>query len=210
MAEATITVDQVREALRRAAEALRERSDYLTELDQAMGDGDLGITARKIAGALEDYASSSGDEEDLGKYLMTAGMKVNGAAPSTMGTLIASALMRAGKEAKGKSELDLPTLAAMLKAADIGIQERGKAKPGDKTLIDALHPAAERFEQAVEHGDDLPTAGREMLAAAEQGLESVTPLQSRIGRAGWVGERTQGKIDPGCALVVTVLQSICA
>ncbi|HLV43573.1 MAG TPA: hypothetical protein VKY39_01325, partial [Aggregatilineales bacterium] len=60
MAEVTISADQVREALRRAAAALRERSDYLTELDQAMGDGDLGITARKIAGALEDYASTAG------------------------------------------------------------------------------------------------------------------------------------------------------
>ena len=67
MAEVTISADQVREALRRAAAALRERSDYLTELDQAMGDGDLGITARKIAGALEDYASTAGGEDESGR-----------------------------------------------------------------------------------------------------------------------------------------------
>src|SRR5690606_39594662 len=113
-------------------------------------------------------------------YVMTAGMKVNSAAPSTMGTLIASGLMRAGREAKGRAELDGATLAAMFRAAVQGIQERGKAKPGDKTLIDALHPAAEAFAEAVERGDGLQAAAREMVAAAEKRSEEHTSeLQSR-------------------------------
>lgn len=208
MPETTVSGAELRSAIRRVAAALIANSEHLTELDQAMGDGDLGITAKKIANGLEAYASDATPEDDLGKYVMTAGMKVNSAAPSTMGTLIASGLMRAGREAKGQSGLDGATLAAMFRAAVQGIQERGKAKPGDKTLIDALHPAAEAFAGAVERGDGLAAAGREMLAAAEEGLESVTPLQSRIGRAGWVGERTQGKVDPGCAFAVVVLRAL--
>ena len=207
MTASTVSAAEVRSAVRRVAAALREHNEYLTELDQAMGDGDLGITAKKIASALEDYAASE-PGDDLGKYIMTAGMKINSAAPSTLGTLLASALMRAGREARGQAQLDAGLLAAMLQAADQGVQERGKARPGDKTMIDALHPAAEAFAAAVERGDGLSAAGREMLAAAQQGLEAAVPLQSRIGRAGWVGERTQGKIDPGCAFIVTVLRSI--
>ena len=207
MTASTVSAAEVRSAVRRAAAALREHNEYLTELDQAMGDGDLGITAKKIASALEDYAASE-PGDDLGKYIMTAGMKINSAAPSTLGTLLASALMRAGREARGQAQLDAGLLAAMLQAADQGVQERGKARPGDKTMIDALHPAAEAFAAAVGRGVGLSAAGREMLAAAQQGLEAATPLQSRIGRAGWVGERTQGKIDPGCAFIVTVLRSI--
>lgn len=208
MAKSTVSGAELRDAIRRVVAALKDNSDRLTELDQAMGDGDLGITAKKIANGLETYIDDTAPDDDLGKYVMTAGMKVNSAAPSTMGTLIASGLMRAGREAKGRAELDGATLAAMFRAAVQGIQERGKAKPGDKTLIDALHPAAEAFAEAVERGDGLQAAAREMVAAAEKGLESVTPLQSRIGRAGWVGERTQGKVDPGCAFAVVVLRAL--
>ncbi|MGB4676796.1 MAG: DAK2 domain-containing protein, partial [Aggregatilineales bacterium] len=145
MAESTVSGAELRDAIRRVVAALKDNSDRLTELDQAMGDGDLGITAKKIANGLETYIDDTAPDDDLGKYVMTAGMKVNSAAPSTMGTLIASGLMRAGREAKGRAELDGATLAAMFRAAVQGIQERGKAKPGDKTLIDALHPAAEAF-----------------------------------------------------------------
>ncbi len=197
----------VTEALRRGAAGLEAKSDYLTELDQAVGDGDLGITASKAATALESYLQTP-PEDDLGSYIASAGMAVNRAASSTMGTLLATALMRAGKVAKGKSELTPEDVAEMLHAADVGIQERGKAKPGDKTIIDALHPAVEAFSEAVEQGEGSQEAGEKMVAAARRGLESVTPKRSKIGRAGWVGERTEGKVDPGCAALVILLEAV--
>ncbi len=204
---AVIRSQQVIEALKRVADALETQHEYLTELDQAMGDGDLGITASKISAALKEYAAgSTGD--DLGQYLASAGMAVNRAAPSTMGTLLATALMRAGKETSGLDALSGKHLVVMLEAADQGIQERGKAKPGDKTIVDALHPAAQTLKSALEEEADLKKAGDKMLAAAEKGLEDVTPLQSRIGRASWVGERTKGLVDPGCALFVVILKAI--
>ncbi len=203
----TISGTQVTAAVERVAAALQNSSDYLTTLDQAMGDGDTGITTNKVGFALQAYLADA-DSTDLGKFFMTAGMKINSAAPSTMGTLLAVALMRAGKEVKGKRELDGSALAAMLAAADQAIQERGSAKPGDKTIVDALHPAALAFATAVDQGESLQAAAQNMLTAAEAGLQSVTPLQSRVGRASWVGERTKGQIDPGCATLIVILQAI--
>lgn len=203
-----ITVTDVKSAFSRAANALRNNSEYLVELDQQLGDGDLGITARKIAGALDEHLSQNQNESDIGKFIMGAGMKINSAAPSTMGSLLAIALMRMGKTAKDHNEIDDKTLAEMLGAATSAIQEKGKAKLGDKTILDALIPATNAFADAINQGKALQVAGLLLLSAAEAGLESATPLRSQVGRASWVGDRTEGKIDPGCALLVCVLKGL--
>lgn len=197
----------VKNALRRVANALAAEESYLTELDQAMGDGDLGITAAKIAAALKMHVTDA-EEADPGKYLAGAGMAVGRAASSSFGTLLATALMRAGKEVRGKDELTRHDLARMLEAADAGIQERGKAKPGDKTVIDAVHPAAQAFSRAVAEDESLETAAERMLKAAEGGRDAVRPLRSKVGRSSWVGERTEGKVDPGCAAAVIILKAL--
>jgi dihydroxyacetone kinase len=189
--------------------ALRDR---LNELDAAMGDGDTGISISKGGAALAEFVSTNplNDGDDIGKYLANAGMAFNRAAPSTMGTLLATALMRMGKEAKGATMLDANLLARMIVAADTGIQERGKAKPGDKTIVDALHPAAEAFAAAVERSEDLYRAAQTMLEAARHGRDAATLLRSNVGRASWVGERTVGKPDPGAVLCVEILEALLA
>lgn len=197
----------VQAALRRVATALTAAHDHLTDLDQALGDGDLGVTTSKVAEALTQHADENA-QGDLGTYLASGGVAVNRVASSTMGTLLATALMRAGKEVKGKAELAPADLVAMLHAAERGMQERGKAKLGDKTILDALHPAAEAFAAAVAADETLGAAGEHMLQAAQKGLEAVTPTRSRIGRAGWVGERTEGKVDPGCAALVVIIEGL--
>jgi dihydroxyacetone kinase len=187
---------------------MHELRDTLTRLDAAVGDGDLGITASKGATAVREYVAANEPGDDLGKFLAGMGMAFNRAAPGTMGTLIATALMRAGKEVRGRAALDAPALARMLEAADMGIQERGKAKPGDKTVIDALHPAAEAFSEAVEQGEGLSAAGDAMLQAAREGRDAIVPLRSQVGRASWVGERTENQPDPGAVLGVEILEAI--
>jgi dihydroxyacetone kinase len=147
-------------------------------------------------------------EGDLGKWLGKAGMAANRAGSSSFGTLLATALLRGGKAVAGKATLTGEDLAAFLAAADAGVQERGKAQPGDKTVIDALHPAAEAFGAAVAAGKSVAEAGQAALAAAQAGRDRVTPLRSKIGRAGWVGERTEGKVDPGCEALVLMLGAL--
>ena len=197
----------VAEAMKRVCAALKEQSDYLTSLDQAMGDGDLGINLSRIADALASYAENT-PYDDIGKFLSGAGMAANRAGPSTMGTLLATALMRVGKAAKGKSELTPDALRDIFTEADAGIQERGKVKPGNKTIVDAVHPASLAFSDALAEGVSLKEAGVRALRAAEEGRDRVTPLRSQVGRASWVGERTEGKVDPGCAAFVIVLSAI--
>ncbi len=99
------------QAMLRVADALEAQRDALQRLDQASGDGDLGITAGKIAAALREYTHTVPlPMDDLGKYLGSAGMAVNKVASSTMGTLLATALLRAGKVVKGQSELSVQNL----------------------------------------------------------------------------------------------------
>ena len=204
--EPKINSQAVISAVERVCAALTAQQDYLTGLDQAIGDGDLGITVSKIAAALLEYAHTT-PADDLGKFLGNAGIVANRAGSSTMGTLMATALMRAGKEAKGLAELTPANLAAMFTAIDMGVQERGKANLGDKTVVDALHPAVVAFADSIQAGDSLPEAGRKMITAAEAGRDAVTPLRSRTGRASWVGDRTVGQVDPGCAALVIILKA---
>jgi phosphoenolpyruvate---glycerone phosphotransferase subunit DhaL len=193
--------------IERAARKALEITDTLNELDGAMGDGDTGVSVGKGANGILEHIKVNPPGEDLGKWLAGVGMAYNRVAPSTMGALVATALMRAGKEAMGNSSVDVGTLAKMLSAANVGIQERGKAKPGDKTLVDVLHPAAQAFANAIQNGSSMTDVCAIMLEAARAGRDAATPLKSMIGRANWVGG-TEGKLDPGCVLLVTVLEAL--
>ena len=205
-----IRAPEVEAAVQRSAARLVAERNQLNELDAALGDGVTGVTAGKIAVALETYLKENPatSQTDLGKWLAQMGMAVNRAAPSTLGTLTATALMRMGKAALGRCDLDAPALALLLQAADGGIQERGKARPGDKTIVDVLHPAAEAFAGAIGRGARLQEAGQAMLQAARQGRDLATSLQGKIGRAGWLGERTAGNSDPGTVMLVAVLEAV--
>jgi dihydroxyacetone kinase len=200
--------EQVSLAIRRVADRFTAIADWLNQLDAAMGDGDTGVTISKGAEGLRQHLAANPPGDDLGKWLAGVGTAFNKAAPSTIAALTATALMRAGKEARGVATLDVALLARMLRAADEGIQERGKAKLGDMTIVDALHPAANAFAAAIEQGADLRAAARAMVEASRAGRDAAIPLRSKIGRAGWVGERTEGQPDPGTVLLVQILETI--
>ncbi len=168
---------------------------------------DLGVTAVKLAASLE-MAASQPSGADIGKLLAQTGMALNRAAPSTMGTLMATALMQAGKTVTGKDKLAIADLPPLLSAATKGVEVRGKAHPGDKTLLDVLLPASEAFAAALSAGRPLSAAAAEMVAAARDGRDRVTPMRNRVGRASWLGERTEGKVDPGCEFAVAALTAL--
>lgn len=203
----TFTRTDVTSAINRACAAIQSNSENLTSLDQAMGDGDLGITSAKISVALSKFAQET-TQSDLGKLLIGAGMETNRAAPSTMGTLLATALMRIGRELSGKECLEIADLVNMLIVAGNAMKERGKANVGDKTALDVLVPAGETFKDAVENGMTLPEAARKLVTAAENGRDQMTNKMNRVGRASWLGERTIGLVDPGCELMVVILKAV--
>jgi phosphoenolpyruvate---glycerone phosphotransferase subunit DhaL len=202
-----INAQSVIDSVNRVCDALLSQQDDILSLDQAMGDGDLGITVSKIGIALKKYVQSA-PLEDVGKLLVAVGMETNKAGSSTMGTLLASALMRVGREIMGKSQLMPVDLANMLVVAGKAMQDRGKANLGDKTVLDVIIPAGEAFQEAINQGKSLEEAGQLMVRAAENGRDQVTPLKSRIGRASWIGDRTAGLVDPGCETMVIILRAI--
>jgi phosphoenolpyruvate---glycerone phosphotransferase subunit DhaL len=203
----SLSPDQVRAGLAAMATALIAHADELNALDAALGDGDLGVTMR-IGGKalLDELAALAG--ADVATTCTRSGLAFNRAAASTIGALIATAGMRAGKEAKGATEIDLALLTRMVVAAETGIRERGKAQRGDKTLLDALIPASEALQQSATEGIGLQEAGKRALAAAKDGREATIPMRGKVGRAHWVGDRTVGNPDAGATALVIALQAV--
>jgi len=203
----TFSGRDISQAIIRVAAALEDAADTLGELDRQVGDGDLGITATKIAGALRELPDMD-DTADVGAELMRTAMAINKVASSSFGTLLAGALLGAGKAVRGATTLSSGALCTMLEAADAALQERGGAQPGDKTVIDVVHPAAAALRSAQSEGASGAAMALMMVNAARSGRDSVTPLRNRIGRASWVGERTEGVVDPGTQAGVVILEAI--
>jgi dihydroxyacetone kinase-like protein len=195
--------DDVLQIMHGLRSLMEEKKDYLVELDAVMGDGDLGLTMSKAFSSAHEEIQGGG-EEDIGKMLMKAGMTMAKSAPSTMGTLVATGFMRGGKVLSGKQELDAADLAEFFRAFVQGLIERGKAKPGDKTIIDSLHPAAEAL--AAEKDGGLKKALAAALAAAEEGLESTKEMIAQHGRVAYYKEQSLGKVDPGATVGVYIVQ----
>jgi dihydroxyacetone kinase-like protein len=178
---------------------MAEHKDELITLDGVMGDGDLGLTmTAAFNAAAADVAASA--ESDLGLVLMKAGMAMAKAAPSTMGTLVGTGYMRAGKALKDRPAIGVPELALFFQAFVTGLMERGKAKPGDKTIIDALHPVALALETAAAQGLTLAAAAPVMAKAAADGLESTKTMVAQHGRAAYYQEKSRDKQDPGATV----------
>jgi dihydroxyacetone kinase-like protein len=198
---------------------MADNKDALITLDGVMGDGDLGLTMlAAFTAAAAEVATAAGSEvatatgADLGQVLMKAGMAMAKAAPSTMGTLVGTGFMRAGKALKDKPAMAVPELALFFQAFVTGLMDRGKAKPGDKTIIDALHPVALALETAAAQGLTLAAAAPVMAKAAADGLESTKTMVAQHGRAAYYQEKSRDKQDPGatvgCLLVTTLADFI--
>ncbi len=179
--------------------------DTLTLLDQELGDGDLGLSMGNGLGAALEYVRGADASDSASELLTQAGFEMAEKAPSTMGTLVSIGIVRAGKAIKGKEELDAETALGMLKAAAEGIAARGKAKRGEKTILDALYPAIEASEKAIAAGADLAAAGAAAAAGAEAGVEETKKLKSTYGKAAVFGESSIGKRDPGATAAAIIL-----
>jgi phosphoenolpyruvate---glycerone phosphotransferase subunit DhaL len=192
----TITRADVLAILDKMATDMAAQKDYLCQLDAAMGDGDQGVTMAIGFGAIRSGLSALHDQ-DIGTIVTKSGLAFNGTAASTIGALLATACLRAGKVVKGQTEFGLAELAQMVEAAFLGIQERGKAQLGDKTVLDALAPTVAALQAAVDAKLPLPEALTQALAAAAAGVQATIPLKAKIGRGSWIADRTVGHQDPG-------------
>jgi len=195
--------DDIIKILQNLKKLFNENRDHLVELDARMGDGDLGLTMSKAFTAVYDELRDTA-ETDIGKILMKAGMLMAKAAPSTMGTLMGTGFMRGGKAVSGKDEISTADLAEFFQAFVTGIMERGKAKPGEKTIIDSLKPAADTLKELK--GEDVVKALQEALRSSENGLESTKNMVAQHGRIAYYKEQSKGQIDPGATAGVILIK----
>ena len=135
-------IEDVKKLFAAWAQVMLENRDRLIDMDSVAGDGDLGLTMTDGFAAASKTVDASA-EADLGKTVYQAGKAFGSAAPSSLGTLFAAGFMSAGMALKGKTELDTAAVAAMIRAFADGIARLGKAKEGEKTVLDALYPAGE-------------------------------------------------------------------
>ena len=158
----------LRALLARWADVMAQKRDWLIELDSVVGDSDLGLTMSDGFRAASDAANAS-DLADVGKLCYQAGKAMATAVPSTMGTLMASGLMNAGKVLKGTEQLTSAQEAQLYEAYLEGVKNRGKAEVGDKTFLDGLAPAVKVLAEAAQAG---PIGAETAQAAAD--AESVS------------------------------------
>ena len=195
--------DDIIKILQNLKRLFNDNRDYLVELDARMGDGDLGLTMSKAFTAVYDELRDT-TETDIGKILMKAGMLMAKAAPSTMGTLMGTGFMRGGKAVSGTDEISTTDLAEFFQAFVTGIMERGKAKPGEKTIIDSLKPAADTLLELK--GKDVAKALQEALRSSENGLESTKNMVAQHGRIAYYKEQSKGQKDPGATAGVILIK----
>lgn len=201
----TLDAQAIRAILARLAALMAEKQDELTELDGVIGDGDLGLTMSKGFRAVTE-ALEGLEETDVGRVLGKAGLVMAAAVPSTMGTLLATGLMRSGKAAMGKQAVGLADFAVLMNDFVEGLMARGKARPGDKTIIDALHPAAQALRSAADGGKTLAEGFALAYQAARQGVEATKQMLSQHGKAACFQERSLGRQDPGATVGMFLMQ----
>lgn len=203
-----VTRDQIVRWLESIATLMVDNKRYLTELDAAIGDADHGINMdrgfKKVMTQLPSVA-----DNDIGSILKTTGMALISSVGGAGGPLYGTLFMRAGMVSSGKHELNEQDLLELLESAVDGVIQRGKARLGDKTMVDALVPAVEAYKQFVEAGGNDTLEGlQQAVAAAEQGMKDTIPLVARKGRASYLGERSAGHQDPGATSSYMILKAL--
>ena len=198
--------------LERTADVLHENRIYLTQLDSAIGDADHGINMDRGFTAVRDKFPTMATM-DVATQMRTVGSTLVSTVGGASGPLYGTAFLRAGGAAAGKAELAPADVVAMLEAFLGGIVARGKAQPGEKTMVDALTPALAAAQQALAENASLAEITARATAAAEEGMKATIPMLATKGRASYLGERSIGHQDPGATsswLMLRSLAEICS
>ncbi|TRW45872.1 DAK2 domain-containing protein [Georgenia yuyongxinii] len=190
-------------AIQRSLAELVTHADELRDLDQALGDGDLGITISLGANAVIDALGAIDDGATPAEIARTAAKAFANANPSTMAALVAGGLLAGSKAWADVDEVDVAAAARFVRAAGENIAQRGKTQLGDKTILDAILPAADALAAAPDGARGLADA----IAAADKAVVDTRDLQSRRGRASWLQERSIGLQDPGATAMLRFLES---
>ena len=202
-----VNKEQIIQWLQTVATVLEENKDYLTELDAAIGDADHGINMnrgfQKVLTQLPTVTN-----KDIGSIFKTVSMTLISTIGGASGPLYGTLFLRASAVVTGKSELTTEDMNKVFAAAVEGVVQRGKANLGDKTMLDALSPAANTFTEAVANGSSFLDSLKQAVDAAESGMKNTIPMLAKKGRASYLGDRSIGHQDPGATSIYLILKAL--
>jgi len=203
----TITKEDIIEWLKTTAVVLEKNAQYLTELDSPIGDADHGFNMnrgfKKIMSKLPQV-----EDNDIGTILKAVGMALITSVGGAGGPLYGTFYMDAGKAVAGKIKLSTNDLIALLNAGLKGVVRIGKTNLGDKTMVDAIHPAVEVIRKTLANNKDVIKALHCMTDAAYKGMKDTIPMLAKKGRASYLGERSIGHQDPGATSSYLILKTL--
>lgn len=199
--------NKVLEIIRAIGLKMEAEKEYLTELDQPIGDSDHGINLARGFGAVMGKLDSL-EGKDIGTILKTVGMTLVSTVGGASGPLYGTAYMKAGMTMAGKNEMDMNDFLAMMKAAVDGVTQRGHATVEEATMLDAMVPSLSAMEAAASEGKSSKEVLESGVKAAWAGAEHTKELIATKGRASYVGERGLGHQDPGATSYSYMLEVV--
>ncbi len=197
-----LTTSSILWALSRVKESIPLHAEELNALDGALGDGDLGVTLSRAAERLKSDSPDTGD--DIGMLLLSSAKAFSGASGSTYGTLLATGLMAAAKQTKGKTSVPWTEVSELLGAAGAAMAARGKSQLGDKTVLDVIESARRATENINDPAKLADAAGQ----AVDATIAEFRGLQFKQGRARIFGEKGVGRDDPGMVAFKYLVESL--
>lgn len=202
-----LSTNNITDLVANMAHIIIENEVYFCELDSVAGDGDFGMSVAKGFKQLKQEWRDI-PQDDIGAFLKGCGMIITEYCGGASGPIWGSAFRSAAKYAAGKSELSISELAEMMQSAVDGIQKRGGAKLGDKTLLDALIPAVEALKGSAANNEDIVAAMKNSAKAAVSGAEKTKQMVATKGRASYVGDRSISYPDAGAVAIGIIFSSI--
>ena len=201
-----LTSDQMIKWLERFAALVTENKDHLTQLDSAIGDADHGANMdrgfKAVLGKKTEF-----QDKDIATVFKTVAMTLISTVGGASGPLYGTFFLQAGLLAAGKSSISAEEFGALLEKGLNGVIQRGKANPGDKTMIDAMQPAIAAYQKALQGGESLDAALKKAAESSREGMKATIPLVAKKGRASYLGERSAGHQDPGSTSTALLFQA---
>jgi dihydroxyacetone kinase phosphoprotein-dependent L subunit len=205
---AAISQEQIEREISTTGTTVLKNEHYFSDLDGLAGDGDFGTSLATGFRVIEKEWDQI-DKSDIGAMLLKIAMLVSKHVGGSSGPIWGTGFMKSAMLTRGKKTITLQELADMLGAAIEGIQARGGAKLGDKTLLDALIPVHETLKAHAAGDQDLGAALRDAADVADKAIDETRSLVAHRGRASQVGERSSGTPDPGIVAIATILHDWC-
>ncbi len=195
----TITCTQLPALFQAVSLIFNEKKIELCDMDAKVGDGDLGLTMSKGFSALPALLQANRQDDDVGKTLMKAALKMSSVVPSTMGTLMSSGIMEGGKTLKGAKEIDATGLSAYLTGFAVGIRNRGKCERGNRTILDAVGAAADKAAELLANNPaaNLTDIINAAVLGADEGVEATKNMTPVFGKSAVFAAKAIGTPDQG-------------